>query len=576
MKIDKRLTAYIKVFPLPFAAILALSVIASLMLIFQAKIISILLDGVFLSHKSLQAVLPWLGFLLIIALIRSLSVWSGRITGQRFAARIKKHLRMQLVSSFLKKGPVHLTRNNQHNPSTIISDGIEALDSYFSDYLPQVILSALTPLLVLLFVFPADIISGFILLLTAPIIPVFMVLIGNLANRKSQRQWGFLTRMSTHFLDVLQGITTLKIFGKEHAQSAEIFEKSEQFRSATMNVLKIAFLSALVLEMAAMISTAVIAVEVGLRLLYDRMAFQQAIFLLILAPDFYQPMRQLGASYHAGLAGISAAEDIFKIMDQSRESDYNVSGSRISPVFSGIQFRDVNVTYPGRITPVLNQISFSIKRNGHYFIIGPSGAGKSTLFNLLLRFVDPVSGSILYSGSEIQRMNVSALRNQIIWVPQKPYLFHQSIAENLRFVNPLASDNALQEACDRAGLHKFIMSLKHGYQTFIGEHGARLSAGQAQRLALARAFLSKGELYLLDEPTSHMDTNLETRIWKTICEEVQDRTMLVITHKLHLIEPEDHILLLIDGKVVQQGIHAGLLEQEGPYRELITFQGERL
>ena len=365
-------------------------------------------------------------------------------------------------------------------------EGIEALDAYYSQYLPQLVITALVPLSVLIFVFPLDLLSGVILLVTAPLIPLFMIMIGKGAEIVTQRQYETLKLLSAHFLDSLQGLTTLKIFGQSKAHTKNIAEVSDRYRDVTLSVLRVTFLSALALELLATISTAVIAVEIGLRLLYARMEFREALFLLILAPEFYMPLRMLGARFHAGMAGTTAARRIFEILDTPPPNAHPAGSMKMDGAGSAagdIILENVSFTYPDETTPTLKNISLTIRAGEHIALVGASGAGKTTLANLLLGFTQASSGRIHLE----DRSGIRALSSaRIAWVPQRPHLFHDTLAANIKLGRPDASEGEMVAAARTAHLDGFIQSLPEGYETVIGEGGARLSGGQAQRLALAR------------------------------------------------------------------------------------------
>jgi len=397
----------------------------------------------------------------------------------------------------------------------------------------------------------------------------------------TQKQWKSLSRMSGHFLDVLQGLTTLKIFGRSRQEADNVFKISDQFRRTTMNVLKIAFLSALVLEMAATISTAVIAVEIGLRLMYAKMSFEPALFILILAPEFYQPMRQLGARFHAGMEGVAAAQRIFEILEEPETGRMETGGREAGEKETGtrnlfIKFEGVHYTYPGASNPALKNISMKIPPNTVTALVGKSGAGKSTIANLLLRFAENYSGSIHIGEKELSSIPKADWRTLVSWMPQKPYLFHQTVTENILIARPQSSLDEMKEAAKKAGLHDFITGLPNGYKTLIGEQGSRFSGGQAQRLALARAFLKDAPLLILDEPASNLDPYLDAELQQVISDLSKNRSVLLIAHRLKSVEKADQIIVLDKGEIAEQGRHTELLNQNGYYAKLLkAYRGAK-
>jgi ATP-binding cassette subfamily C protein CydD len=413
-----------------------------------------------------------------------------------------------------------------------------------------------------------------------------MILIGNLAEGMTKRQWISLSRMSAHFLDVLQGLTTLKILGRSRAQIEIIAFISDRFRLTTMSVLRVAFLSALVLEWVATLSVAVVAVQVGLRLLYGFLEFEQALFVLILAPEFYLPLRLLGTRFHAGMSGAAAAKRIFEVLEtpppiataDGRPStaetftDPSSSSQTTPPPHhpTTIRFSDVHYAYDAGQRPALNGVSFTIDPGEKVALVGRSGAGKSTIAHLLLRFIDPTQGTVSAADLPLPKFDPTTWRAQFAWVPQNPYLFHASIADNIRLARPEAELKEVIEAAYQARADNFITALPQGYDTIIGERGARLSGGQAQRVALARAFLKDAPYLILDEATANLDPEIAVQIQAAIERLEHGRSALIIAHRLSTIRTVDKILVLDHGQIVETGRHNSLLRKKGLYRQLVT------
>lgn len=565
---------------------IALSFLGGLATVAQAWLISIVIGRAFLGGQTLGQAANILGLLLGVIAVRAGLVWGAEVSASAVALRVKADLREMLFQHLLALGPTYARGERTGEITATVMEGVESLDAYVSQYLPQLVIAALVPLTILLVVFPLDLLSGVVLLVTAPLIPVFMILIGRTTDALTKRQYNLLSRLSAHFLDVLQGLTTLKVLARSRAQAMTIAVVSDQYRAATLNVLRVAFLSALVLEIVATISTAIVAVEVGLRLLYARLEFQPALFILILAPEFYIPLRMLGQRFHAAASGASAAKRIFEILDTPIPSRSPVrftdraGEATPAPAKRGragvevgfITFHDVHYTYSGNRS-ALNGASFEIPSGQTVALVGPSGAGKSTVAHLLLRFAEPSTGEIRVGGAPLSEWPVERWRSQVAWVPQTPHLFHDTVAANIRLARPEAGDEAVIHAAQQAHLHDFILSLPQGYATVVGERGARLSGGQAQRLALARAFLKNSPLLLLDEPTSNVDPELESLLQESVERLMRGRTVFVIAHRLNTIFRADRIVMLSEGRVIESGQHATLIQRDGSYRRLVSAGG---
>ncbi len=556
---------------LALSATILAGLLAGLLTILQAATLSRLVDRVYLGGQAFPAVWGLLRLLLIVIGGRAILTWAGEVSARTVAVQVKNDLRGRLLTRIMKLGPGYTRGERAGELTATVVEAVEALDAYFSQYLPQIVVAGLVPLSILIVVFPRDPLSGFVLLVTAPLIPVFMYLIGKAAEALTRRQWDTLGRLSANFLESLRGLETLKLFGRSRAQADSIAAAGDRYRDATLKVLRVTFLSALVLELVATISTAIVAVEVGLRLLYGQLAFQEAFFLLLLAPEFYVPLRMLGLRFHAGTAGVAAAGRIFQILDlpspgESRAVSVNRS---IVPGPSSIALERVSFTYPGESRPALDDVSLEIPAGAHVALVGRSGAGKSTLASLLLRFLEPSAGRLCLDAIPAGEMPLDDWRSAIAWVPQRPYLFNTTISANLRLARQEAGMDELAAAARAAHLDEFIQSLPDGYETVVGEGGARLSGGQAQRLALARAFLRDASILILDEPTSGLDAENEALIVDSLARLMRRRTVLTIAHRLATVCRADRIFVLEEGRLIETGTHVDLLKRGGVYTRLV-------
>ncbi len=474
--------------------------------------------------------------LLIVVAARATVSYGGEVTALRAAATVKSQLRSAVTARALRLGPGWLGGQRAGEIATLSTRGLDGLDPYFARYLPQLVLSVLVPVAVLARVAAADWISAVVIAVTLPLIPIFAVLVGWHTKAQTRRQWRLLAILGGHFLDVVEGLPTLKVFGRARAQEDVIAKVTDDYRKVTMATLRVAFLSALVLELAAAVATAVVAVEVGLRLLYGHLGYEAALLVLLLTPEAYLPLRAVGTQFHASMEGAAAAGRAFEILDtpvpaQPAKAAQPVLRPKTADLRTAeIRLDGIIAAYPARPRPALAEVSLTVAPGERIVLTGPSGAGKSTLLALLLRFLSPVAGTIEADGRDIAAMDLPQWQRQIAWVPQQPYLFSGSAADNIALGQPGASRAAIGRAAELAGAAEFIESLPRGYDTPLGERGLRLSAGQRQRIALARVFLRDAPLLLLDEPTAHLDPAGAHLIASTLDTEFADRTVILISH----------------------------------------------
>jgi thiol reductant ABC exporter CydD subunit len=498
-----------------------------------------------------RALAVTLVLLLGVVLARGAAAYGGEAAALRAAARVKSQLRRKLTGHSLRLGPAWLGGQRPGQIAALATRGLDGLDPWFARYLPQLVLSVLVPAAVLAAVTAADWISGLVIAVTLPLIPAFAALVGLHTRAQTRRQWRLLAQLSGHFLDVVQGLPTLKAFGRAKAQEQVIATVTEQHRSTAMATLRVAFLSALVLELAAALATALVAVETGLRLLYGHMPYQTALLVLLLTPEAYLPLRNVAAQYHASAEGNAAADSVFEILDTPLPATIPSGGPRAAVPdlrSATISLDAVSVAHAGRDLPALDLLSLAISPGELIVLTGPSGAGKTTLLRVLLRFTELTSGTVWVGGTDLADVPVDPWRAQIAWIPQHPRLFGGSVADNIALGRPGASRAAIENAARLAGAAPFIESLPSGYDTALGERAAELSAGQRQQLALARAFLRDAPLLLLDEPTAHLAPPAAATIDGVIRGPLAGRTIILVTHRCLGTAGASQVIMLDGGR----------------------------
>ncbi|MGP3753724.1 thiol reductant ABC exporter subunit CydD [Streptomyces sp. IBSNAI001] len=551
--IDPRLLRYARATRFFLAAVVALGLVGAGLVIAQAMLVAEVVVGGFEDGLTVSGLRTPLLLLAAVALGRALVAWLTELAAYRASSAVKSELRGRLMERASGLGPDWLSGQRTGSLIALATRGVDALDDYFSRYLPQLGLAVVVPVAVLARIVTEDWVSAAIIVVTLPLIPLFMILIGWATQSRMDRQWKLLSRLSGHFLDVVAGLPTLKVFGRAKAQAESIRTITSQYRRATLKTLRIAFLSSFALELLATLSVALVAVTIGMRLVHGELDLYTGLVVLILAPEAYLPIRQVGAQYHAAAEGLSAAEEIFAVL----ETEPPAGGSRDVPPSLRLELDGVTVRHEGRTGPSLDGASLVVEQGETVALVGPSGIGKSTLLSVVLGFTAPDEGRVTVGGADLSSLSPERWREQIAWVPQRPHLFAGTIAENVRLARPDADDAAVMAALREAGAYDFVAALPEGLGTELGEDGAGLSAGQRQRLALARAFLADRPLLLLDEPTATLDGETEAGIVDAVRRLAAGRTVLLVVHRPALLTVADRVVSLEPAPTGRQGTDGG-------------------
>ncbi len=428
---------------------------------------------------------------------------------------------------------------------------MDSLETYFARYLPQLVLAALVPVIVLAWTFVVDPLSALIMLITLPLIPVFMALIGRATQARTRERWRALARLSNHFLDVIRGLPTLRAFNRGRAQTERIAATGEAYRAATMDVLRVSFLSGAVLDLLATLATALVAVTLGVRLIDGSVTLRDALIVLLLTPELYAPLRALAAQFHASADGLAAAERMLDLIgdEPAKRSPAGRPGD-----WTAVRLDRVSIAMPGRNGHVLDGFELDIRRGEIVALVGPSGSGKSTVAALLLGFLQPQAGAVTVDGRSIAELDSVAWRRQVAWLPQRPTLFTGSVRDNIALDGPHATDREVREAAALAGADEFLADLRRGYDTRLGEGGRALSSGERRRIALARAFVRDAPLLLLDEPTANLDPETASRVVDGIRRHAAGRAVLVIEHRADAAAVADRVVRIEGGRAVAVGL----------------------
>ncbi|OJU86181.1 MAG: thiol reductant ABC exporter subunit CydD [Solirubrobacterales bacterium 70-9] len=556
---------------------MALGLVATVLIVAQATLLAHVVVDAFLGGASLADLVPQLAAVLGVSLARGAVDFGFEASGRAGAARVMADLRSRLVRHLLLERPGALSGERSGELAAASVHGVDALEAYYARYLPQAVLAALAPIAILAWTIPRDWEAAAILAVTAPLVPIFMVLIGRLAEAATRRRYRRLARLSSRFLDLVGGLETLRANGRAAAQAESIAAAGESYRRETMATLRIGFLSALVLELLAMIGVALVAATVGIQLAEGSLGLTAGLTVLILAPEVYMPLRRLGSEFHAASDAMAAAEAIFEVLD--RPGAVAVPGSADAatrpgeaedpvgstparprpapdPALAPIVLSGVTFTHAGRES-VLDGVDLELRPRETVALVGPSGGGKSTLLSLLLRLADPDAGTISCGGVDLREVDPAAWHRRLAWVPQRPTIFAGTVAENIALGRPEASRAEIERAAHEAMLAPVLELLPDGLDTRVGEDARRLSAGQAQRVGLARAFLLDAPLVLLDEPTAHLDAATEREVVAAIDRLCAERTALIVAHREAAIRGADRVLVLRHGRIAPAPMSMG-------------------
>jgi ATP-binding cassette subfamily C protein CydD len=544
--LDPRLLRRARAARLLLATDTAIGLATALLVLLQATLLATIVARAF-RGASLDDVSGELILLVLAFAGRGLLAWGFEVAGRRAAWTVLSELRLALVERRLRAQPAALDGAESAEIAAAAVQGVDGLEAYFGRYLPQVVLACLLPVAVLGWAAWIDVESALIMLVTLPLVPLFMWLIGRYTEERTRERWHALRLLSTHFLDVVRGLPTLRAFNRSRAQGDSIVEVSERYRRATMGTLRLGFLSGSVLELAATLSVALVAVTVGVRLVSGGLGLQAGLTVLILAPELYAPLRQLGAQFHASADGLAVADRMLSLLEAPPAVGAGGSLVAPNPAEAPVRFERVSFAYPSRPELVLDELDLELLPGETVALVGASGTGKSTVASLLLRFAEPIAGRVTVGGMDLAECRTDVWRGLLAWVPQRPTIFRGTVADNIRLGFPRASEDRTREAAMLAGADYFVRGLPWGYETMIGDGGRPLSAGERRRIALARAFLRDAPFVILDEPTADLDRVSADVVAEAVERLRPGRTVLLIAHRGELVHRADRVVSLDRG-----------------------------
>jgi ATP-binding cassette, subfamily C, bacterial CydD len=528
-----------------------LGVAVALLVLAQAFLLARVAARAF-DGASLGEVTTALLLLVAVVVARAIGAWGFEVAGRRAAAAVISGLRLGVVDARLRRRPAALDGAQTAEVTTAAVSGVDALETTFARYVPQTVLAVVVPIAVLVVVLAIDPLAAAVMLLTLPLVPLFMWLVGRHTERRARERWRALALLANHFLDVVRGLPTLRAFNRGPAQVERIAEVSDEYRRTTMGTLRVAFLSGAILELAATLGIALVAVVVGVRLAEGGIGFEPALTVLVLAPELYLPLRNLAAQWHASADGAAVAE---RLLDLS-ESAATAPGSTPapSPALAPIRFERVSFRYPAREIDVVRAVDLELRPGEAVALVGSTGGGKTTLLSLLLRFAAPTSGRIVVGEHDLRDVDAAGWRRHVAYMPQRPTLFRGTVADNIRLGRPDADDDAVRRAVELAAVDAFVDALPDACDTLVGEGGRALSTGERRRVALARAFLRDAPLVLLDEPTADLDAKSAAVVAGAVERLRAGRTVLLVTHDAELASRADRIVRIEAGALVERAV----------------------
>ena len=547
--------------------LVGLYVLQAFLILGQGLSLAALLTGLWQGHSLLSQIYGLGGFIVCYLLRHGLTE-IGNDWLDKYSANAAQNFRQQLLKKVFALGPVIVQREGTGNMVTLALDGIKEVENYIRLIYSKVISMMIIPVIILVVCFWLDWISGIVMLLVYPLIVLFMIILGYAAKAKADRQFAAFQILSNHFIDSLRGIDTLKYFGLSKKYSQSIYRSSERFRKSTMSVIKVAMLSTFALDFFTTLAIAILAVFLGLRLINGHLLLFPTLAILILAPEYFLPIRNFASDYHATLNGKNSFQAVRRILEMPLPKKPTVELHQWTGV-DGLSFENVEFMYPQNGSELTN-LDLTVKGNQKIGIIGMSGAGKTTLINLLSGFLAPTSGQITIQGKKVTTLDIHDWQKQILYIPQTPYIFADTLKNNIAFYTPNVSEDKIKEAIHVVGLDDLVAELPQGLGTMIGSGHRALSGGQAQRIALARAFLDpERRVMIFDEPTAHLDIETELELKKRMLPLMENRLVFFATHRLHWMKQMDYILVLKNGKLIEQGTYQQLLDEHGYFTELM-------